>query len=233
MSYVDIFANRTELYTSGQEHVFLNFELLQADPESFDRVLEGFSNVITPLRPDVIVAHEHHHVFSSALRVQLKENGLNTGLIIAHERSTRYPGAKYNFGTLEIGARVLDRKREDLGRIFRAVFVDDVVVSGSDAIAVAEILPQARGQLVGICCLAEFPNARLRLNRRIVPIPMTSLVTFSPDEGFGPGLSSESLAASGGRMSPQAVDDQVRQRYKAVTHVRPRSTHRYQRGPGF
>ena len=145
---------------------------LLADAEALREVVERMTEWAAPLEPDVVVGGEARgFFFGPALAYKLR-----CGFVPAR-RPGKLPletiSAEY---ALEYGSAVLEVQADAIRGGARVLIHDDVLATGGTAAALARLVEQLGGEVVGFAFLIElaFLNGRDRLDGRDV----VSLISY-------------------------------------------------------
>lgn len=181
----------------------LDLNLLKADVTASDRVLDLLHIDIAGYKPHLLATLETSDSF-----VGLLAHRLGIGYLTTYAKGvTRTP--THSHGELEMDAGPLLEARQTLKlpptEPLRIVYVGDILKHGITTADAIKLLKSANAKVVHVACLIEGLPGNGRQTIEQLGASVSSLVTFTDDGTFGPGISiSQGLAEGGKRAAGMA-----------------------------
>ncbi|MBI4834562.1 MAG: adenine phosphoribosyltransferase [Planctomycetes bacterium] len=142
--------------------------------KKFPLVIKKMAAIVRKNRmhPDYIVSPEARgFIFGAALAFELK-----CGFIMAR-KINKLPGAKKRAGyALEYGVSLLEIPAGIIKRDNKVLIVDDVVATGGTVEAIAKMIKQEKGKIMGLIALMELTDIP---NKQVCSFPKFTLLKYN------------------------------------------------------
>jgi adenine phosphoribosyltransferase len=151
---------------------FKDVSPLLADPEALGQLVDDLAEWCRERRPNLIVGAEARgFVLGAAIA---KEVGC--GFVPARRPGKLPPETLTATYQLEYGENTLELHKEAIGRGARVVIHDDVLATGGTVEAIAGLVKQLGGEVVGICFISELTFLEGR--KRLADYDLYALITY-------------------------------------------------------
>jgi adenine phosphoribosyltransferase len=151
---------------------FKDVSPLLADPEALTQLVDDLGEWCRERRPDLIVGAEARGFILGAAIA--KEVGC--GFVPARRPGKLPPETLTATYQLEYGENTLELHKEAIGRGARVVIHDDVLATGGTVEAIAGLVKQLGGEVVGICFISELTFLEGR--KRLGDYDLHALITY-------------------------------------------------------
>jgi adenine phosphoribosyltransferase len=134
--------------------IFQWYGPLLRDPEAFNRVIEAFAAEYKDQNIQAIVGIDSRgFIFGTALASKLQ-----LPLVLARKPG-KLPGKVISTSyQMEYGTNSIEIEVDAIQPNSRVLIMDDLVATGGTALAVAELIEKAGGEVAGLCCLIDIPS---------------------------------------------------------------------------
>jgi adenine phosphoribosyltransferase len=151
---------------------FKDVSPLLADPEALRQLVDDLAEWCRERRPNLIVGAEARGFILGAAIA--KEVGC--GFVPARRPGKLPPETLTATYQLEYGENTLELHKEAIGRGARVVIHDDVLATGGTVEAIAGLVKQLGGEVVGICFISELTFLEGR--KRLADYDLYALITY-------------------------------------------------------
>jgi adenine phosphoribosyltransferase len=151
---------------------FKDVSPLLADPEALRQLVDDLAEWCRKRRPNLIVGAEARGFILGAAIA--KEVGC--GFVPARRPGKLPPETLTATYQLEYGENTLELHKEAIGRGARVVIHDDVLATGGTVEAIAGLVKQLGGEVVGICFISELTFLEGR--KRLADYDLYALITY-------------------------------------------------------
>jgi adenine phosphoribosyltransferase len=151
---------------------FKDVSPLLADPEALAQLVDELAEWCRERRPDLIVGAEARgFILGAAIAKEV-----DCGFVPARRPGKLPPETLTATYQLEYGENTLELHKEAIGRGARVVIHDDVLATGGTVEAIAGLVNQLGGEVVGICFISELTFLEGR--KRLADYDLHALITY-------------------------------------------------------
>jgi adenine phosphoribosyltransferase len=151
---------------------FKDVSPLLADPEALAQLVDGLADWCRDRKPDLIVGAEARGFILGAAIA----NEVGCGFVPARRPGKLPPETLSATYKLEYGENSLELYTEAIGRGARVVIHDDVLATGGTVEAIAGLVRQLGGEVVGMCFISELTFLGGR--KRLTGYDLHTLITY-------------------------------------------------------
>jgi adenine phosphoribosyltransferase len=151
---------------------FKDVSPLLADPEALAQLVDELAEWCRERRPDLIVGAEARgFILGAAIAKEV-----DCGFVPARRPGKLPPETLTATYQLEYGENTLELHKQAIGRGARVVIHDDVLATGGTVEAIAGLVNQLGGEVVGICFISELTFLEGR--KRLADYDLHALITY-------------------------------------------------------
>jgi adenine phosphoribosyltransferase len=157
--------------------MFRDITTLLLDPAGFRTTIDRLAEAVAGAKIDLVAGIEARgFIFAAALA-----DRLGAGVLLIRKRN-KLPGAviAVNYA-LEYGEDRVEMHADACAPGARVLLVDDLIATGGTAIAGAELIRRAGGEVTGAAFVIDLPNLGGARRLRAAGIDVTALVSFDGD----------------------------------------------------